>query len=127
MENPYHINSYYLNPSDKEILAQKNEEIILENEKKKYEKYFTKRPRWINYHTRANLIRKEGFIDHKPPDFLRKGNYIEPFEIHVNLYRDDDHFDELFKLYHKPLKAIEKFQYLGQPIKKELSLKQSTN
>lgn len=72
------------------------------------------KPLWRKYYKKANLIRKEGFIDHKPPNFLKKGEYLEPIELFINMYRDDSHYNEIFKLYHKPLSVGEKFKVLGE-------------
>jgi len=117
LENPHNISSHYLQDKDSEI-AEKRQKISIENERKKIEKIVNEKRMWVNYHNKANLIRKEGFIDHKPPEFLKKGEYKEPWEIHVNMYRDDaqSDTDTLFRLYHKPLKAFEKFKFLGETI-----------
>lgn len=112
MENPNNISSMYLKSTDQEVLEgrKKNEEIkkIQDLDRKK------EKPLWRSYFKQANLIRKEGFIDLKPPKFLEKGEYIEPVEIHVNMYRDQAYYNELFKLYHKPLSVVDKFKVLGQ-------------
>ena len=106
------MSSIYLNESLEEI-SEKKKIFWKEMEMKKLEKKIDDKAMWINYHKKANLVRKEGFIDHKPPQYLKKGDYKEPWEIHVNMYRDDSNYGELFKLYHKPMKADEKNRFLG--------------
>ena len=116
MENPHHMSQFYLKEKEEEIKENKNK-IMYEIERKKIDKIIRDKPMWVGYHKKANLIRKEGFIDHKPPQFLQKGQYTEPLDIHISLYRDDTQYNELFRLYHKALKSFEKSKYLGEPIK----------
>jgi len=111
--NPHHISSIYMTQSVEEI-SEKKKNFLKELELKNLEKSLDEKAMWINYHKRSNLVRKEGFIDKKPPEYLKKGEYREPWEIQVNMYRDESQFGELFKLFHKPLRANEKSKNLGK-------------
>lgn len=102
----------YLKPNLEEV-KREGEKIEKELTLKRLEKSVDDKKVWKMYHRRATLARKEGFLDHKPPEYLKKGEYRDPWEIHVNLYREDDHNGELFRLYHKPLRAHEKDKEFG--------------
>ena len=92
----------------KRVLKQQEEE----NKINKFLKIEKKSQPWVRYHKKANLARKEGFIDFKKPAFLQRGEYIGPQEILINMYRNEDHFENDFKLTHRQLRKTDKNKYL---------------
>lgn len=118
LENPYNMSQHDLRPKealDKEEKLKKMKEREQEEQMSRFLGMFVANKEWKKYFRRADLHRKEGFIDHKHPEFiLMKGGYNEPTQIMNNLLRGETEYDQNFKLFHRSLRSTDKNLFFGQ-------------
>lgn len=69
---------------------------------------------WMRFFRRADLHRKEGFIDHKKPVFIENGKYQEPTEILNTLLRGETQYKTNFKRFHRSLRKDDKNLFFGE-------------
>lgn len=112
LENPYNMSQHDLRPKEaleKEEKRKKSKEKEEEEMLSKFLGKFSSKNQWLKYFRRADLHRKEGFIDHKPPEFIIKDHhYVEPTQILNNLLRGEAVYGENFKLFHRSLRSTDK-------------------
>jgi len=118
LENPYNMSQHDLRPKeslDKEEKEKKIKEREQEELMNKFLGKFVASQEWLKYFRRADLHRKEGFIDHKHPEFIMmKGHFNEPTQIMNNLLRGEAVYDKNFRLFHRNLRTTDKNLYFGQ-------------
>lgn len=117
LENPYNMSEHDLRPKeslDKEQKERQRKEREEEINLSMFLGKFVGKKEWIKNFRRADLHRKEGFIDHKHPKFIEKGRYVEPTQIMNNLLRGEANYEENFKLFHRSLRSTDKNLYFGQ-------------
>jgi len=85
---------------------------LLEKERikqeREYEAYLKRRnPHpWISTFKPAS--KEQGFVDHKYPEFLEKGEYVDGIRQLTSFIREEPEYDVPFKLFHRPLKKTDK-------------------
>ena len=116
-ENPYNMSQHDLRPKealDKEEKEKKIKEKEQEDDLSRFLGKSFGKGEWTRNFRRADLHRKEGFIDHKHPEFIVKGIYIEPTQIMNNLLRGEADYEKNFRLFHRSLRSTDKRLFFGQ-------------
>ena len=117
LDNPYNMSQHDLRPKEALDKEEKGKNLKEREEEENLSKFLGKfigKGEWSKYFRRADLHRKEGFIDHKHPEFIAKGHYVEPTQIMNNLLRGEAVYDKTFKLFHRSLRNTDKNLYFGQ-------------
>lgn len=116
LENPYNMSQHDLRPKEaleKDEKEKKKKERENDEMLSKFLGKYVANKNWRKYFRRSDLHRKEGFIDHKPPEFIGKEHYVEPTQIMNNLLRGEAVYGENFKLFHRSLRSTDKNLFFG--------------
>lgn len=81
---------------------------------KQLDEKMAKQKPWIRYFKLAP--RERGFVDHKYPQYMEKGEYTEPMLAINDLLRGAVEYDTPFILNYRTLRTSDKNMFLGEQI-----------